>query len=93
MFNNHSAIDRSLHDIILSIPIGYSEVRYHTKTYSLTRSDFNNGKSFKVFAQELGGKDFISFNYYMMTASVTLKPCEMPMDKVVDFLKDHKTIS
>lgn len=76
----------TLHDIILNIPIGYSQVCYNNRKYSITRTDFNEGKSLKVFAEELGGTDFISFNYYITSKEAYLKPCEMPERKVLDFL-------
>ncbi|MEO1054202.1 MAG: peptide methionine sulfoxide reductase [Bacteroidota bacterium] len=75
-----------LHDIIMAIPIGYSEVSFEGKKYGLTRSDFNGGKSLKVYAEELGGTDFISFNYYITSKDTLLKPCEMPDEKVRHFL-------
>lgn len=75
---------------IQQIPLGYSEVVYQNKKYSLTRRNFNDGKSTKVFAQELGGKDFISFNWYWTAKGEQLKPCEMPTQKVLDFLKNYQ---
>jgi len=78
----------NLNSCITRIPKGYSEVLYKGKRYSVTRSDFNNGKSLKVFARELGGTGFISFNYYILTTGGALKPCEMPRQKVTDFLKN-----
>ena len=68
------------------IPQGYSTVFYRQKKYGVNRNDFNNGKSIKVFAEELGGNDFISLNYYITSSSERLKPCEMPSEKVIDFL-------
>ena len=44
---------------------GFSEVVYEGKRYGVTRTDFNQGKSIKIYAEELGGNDFISLNYYM----------------------------
>jgi hypothetical protein len=77
----------TLKDIILKIPQGYSEVTYQGRKYGLTRTDFNKGKSLKIFAEELGGADFISFNYYRTHQNDLLKPCEMPSEKVIDFLR------
>ncbi len=71
---------------ILLLPLGYSEVLYKNKKYGVTRADFNKGKSFKVYAEELGGSDFISLNYYITNSGEKLKPCEMPDKKVIDFL-------
>lgn len=76
----------SILEKIQQIPQGYSEVEYEGKKYGLSRSDFNRGKSIKVFAEELGGKDFISFNYYLTSGEHQLKPCEMPPEKVRHFL-------
>lgn len=74
---------------IQQLPLGYSEVQYEDKKYSVVRTNFNAGKSIKVFAEELGGTDFISFNFYSTSAAQHLKPCEMPEEKVVDFLKGY----
>ncbi len=70
------------------IPEGYSEGIYKEVKYSITKDVFNNGKSFKIYAKELQGNDFISLNYYITSNSELLKPCEMPKDKVVNFLKE-----
>lgn len=82
----------SLLDYIKLIPKGYSEVLYKQKKYGVTRTDFNSGRSIKVFAEELGGNDFISMNYYITNKSENLKPCEMPEQKVIDFLKNIELI-
>jgi peptide-methionine (S)-S-oxide reductase len=55
--------------------------------YGLRRTDFNDGRSTKVYAEELGRTDFISFNYYRTASAEYLKPCEMPEEKVLDFLR------
>lgn len=78
----------SLLKYIQLIPKGYSEVLYEQKKYGLTKTDYNNGKSIKVFAEELGGNDFISMNYYITSTSESLKPCEMPKQKVIHFMKN-----
>lgn len=77
---------------ITKLPVGYSIVRYHKKKYGVIRTDFNNGRSQKVFAQELGGKNFISLNYYITQKGERLKPCEMPVKKVIDFLNSYKIL-
>ena len=74
------------------IPNGYSEVLYQQKKYGVSRTDFNSGKSIKVYAKELGGNDFISMNYYITSTSESLKPCEMPKQKVIHFIKNIELI-
>lgn len=75
-----------------AIPLGYSEVRYQGKRYGLSRTDFNDGLSTKLFAEELGGTDFISCNFYITSQSQHLKPCEMPVKKVIDFLNHYEQL-
>ena len=79
-------IEEELHQIIIDLPEGYSETIIENKKYGISKKSFNKGKSYKVYAEELGGNDFISFNYYL-TSTPLLKPCEMPEQKVTDFLK------
>jgi len=67
---------------------GYSEVWIDSSKYGVSKKTFNDGKSIKVFAEELRGNDFISFNYYMTQANHMLKPCEMKKSKVIQFLED-----
>ena len=67
-------------------PEGYSEGVYKGKKYGITKNIFNKGRSFKLYAKELGGSDFISLNYYKTKEKELLKPCEMPEAKVVDFI-------
>jgi len=77
-------------EIINGISEGYSEVIYDSKKYSITKQSFNNSKSFKIFGQELQGNNFISLNYYVTSKKEFLKPCEMPEEKVIHFLKNIK---
>ena len=74
--------------IIQTIEEGYSEGLYNNSKYSITKQTFNNGKSYKIFAKALNGKDFISMNYYVTSQNEFLKPCEMPEEKVIHFLEN-----
>jgi len=73
-----------------SFPKGYSEVVYNHKKYGVTRTDFNRGKSIKLYAEELGGTDVISLNYYLTLREELLKPCEMSAQKVIHFLDNFE---
>lgn len=77
---------------IRELPLGYSEVKYQGKKYGVTRMDFNKGKSYKIYAEELGGTDFISANFYVTRTEEKLKPCEMPEQKVLHFLNHYQRI-
>jgi len=72
---------------IQSFPEGYTTVHFQGKTYGLTKETFNSGKSFKVYASELQGIDFISLNLYVTKKGILLKPCEMTAEKVISFLQ------
>ena len=78
---------------IRGFPNGYSVVLYRGRKYGVTRTDFNDGKSIKLYAEELGGNDFISLNYYITNQAERLKPCEMTPEKVIAFLNDAVLLS
>lgn len=80
-------------DLIDQIPEGYSEGMYQDRKYGISKKLFNSGKSQKIFAEELGGNDFISLNYYQTSERELLKPCEMPESKVIAFLSGLTLLS
>lgn len=81
-------MNSSVLNSIEKIPEGYSEGIYTDRKYGITKTIFNNGNSFKVYGEELGGNDFISLNYYITKEKNLIKPCEMPEQKVVHFLEN-----
>jgi hypothetical protein len=82
----------SILERIQNLPKGYSAVVFQNTKYGVTRTDFNSGKSIKVYAEELAGNNFISLNYYVTSNRVLLKPCEMEEQKVIQFLNNYKLI-
>ena len=77
---------------IQQLPLGYTEVCYENAKYGVTKSEFNNGNSYKIYAEELGGNNFISLNYYITSQNEILKPCEMPQEKVIHFLENYNSL-
>ncbi len=70
-----------------ALPEGYSEGRYQGRRYAATISLSSDGKRRKLYAEELGGRDHVSFNLFILeTGAPLLKPCEMPAEKVIDFV-------
>lgn len=69
-----------------ALPLGTHKGVSHGKRYVVSKSAFNDGKSWKLVAEELGGKDYISLNLYDLTSGARLYPCEMSTDKVIDFV-------
>ena len=78
---------------LTKIPLGHSYGSYQGKKYGISRSDFNKGKSVKIYAAELAGTDFVSLNVYFTSTETLLKPCEMPEEKVLDFLENVSIIN
>jgi len=77
---------------IKSLTDGSFDVTFNQKRYLLSKETHLNKKLIKLYAQELGGNDFISLNYYPNIKGGLLKPCEMPQEKVIDFILNLKPI-
>ncbi|MCK8479379.1 peptide methionine sulfoxide reductase [Psychroserpens algicola] len=77
---------------IQALPERYSEVIFQNTKYGVTRTNFNEGKSIKIYAEALSGNNVISFNYYITSNKQVLKPCEMPEEKVIQFLNNYQKI-
>ena len=70
-----------------ALPIGYSQGLFEGRRYGTTLNRSADGKRIKLFAEELGGDDHISFNLYRLRdQGARLKPCEMPKAKVIAFV-------
>lgn len=76
-------------ELLDALPIGTSCGTAHGKRYVTTRSLFNDGRSNKLVAEQLGGADYISLNFYDLTTGPALFPCEMPAEKVIAFLRSY----
>ena len=70
-------------------PQGYFTATFRGRRYGVSNTSHAGGRSFKLYAEELGGTDFVSLNLYMPeTGDPALRPCEMPVEKVVDFVRE-----
>lgn len=69
---------------------GAYHVLFNRRRYLFRKETLLGGKLIKCYAEELGGNDFISLNYY--TELELLKPCEMPEAKVVSFVLGAKPL-
>lgn len=79
-------MDTFLHALAL-IPSGYSKGVFVGARYGITVERLGDGRQVKLYAEELGGNNHISFNLYLpRSGKVLLKPCEMPANKVRDFV-------
>jgi len=68
------------------IPDGYSEGLYAGRRWRVEKTGHSGGRSLKLLAQELGGRDFVSLNLYHLAKGDLLKPCEMAEAKVRAFI-------
>jgi hypothetical protein len=78
--------DTEFYTNLLALPNGANDIRYLGKRYLLRKETLLEGKLIKVYAEELGGNDIVSGNYYPTMKGGMLKPCEMSDKKVIDFV-------
>ena len=71
---------------LLALPNGANNVYYQNKRYLLRKETLLDGRLIKIYAEELGGNDVVSGNYYPTLKDGMLKPCEMSDKKVLDFV-------
>ena len=72
---------------LVALPRGYFTARFDGRRYGVVNTPHAQGRSFKLFAEELGGPDRISLNIYAPAAGPpALRPCEMAADKVTAFV-------
>lgn len=72
---------------LAALPCGYSEGLLDGRRYGVTLSVSADKKCWKLFAEELGGNDHVSFNlYFLSSGAPLLKPCEMAEPKVIAFV-------
>jgi hypothetical protein len=74
------------HKRLQTLADGANYVKYNDKKYLLRKETLLDGKLIKVYAEELGGNDIVSGNYYNTIKDGVLKPCEMSDAKVIDFV-------
>lgn len=73
-----------------TIPCGTTTGQANDVRYTVTRSDYNQGRSTKLVAEALDGSDYISLNFYDLKQGGQLAPCEMTHKKVVDFVMAYQ---
>ena len=77
---------------LLTLPNGANDIYYRNRRYLLRKETLLDGKLLKIYAEELGGNDIVSGNYYPTIKDGTLKPCEMSDAKVIDFVLNAKVL-
>ncbi|WP_299503813.1 hypothetical protein [uncultured Roseobacter sp.] len=82
----HAGVEAAL----LALPTGVFRGQTGNRRYVVSKTLFNAGKSIKLVAEELGGDDYISLNFYRLNRGARLYPCEMSAKKVTDFVMTLK---
>jgi hypothetical protein len=80
-------LERDFESALAAIPSGYGEGVYEGLRYGVTVRKSRDGKRTSLFAGALAGGDIVSFNLYSLRSGErSLRPCEMPVQKVVAFV-------
>jgi hypothetical protein len=83
-------LEQDFESALAAIPNGYGEGLYKGLRYGVTVRKSRDGKRISLFARALAGGDLVSFNLYRLSSGeVSLRPCEMPVEKVVAFVQDY----
>ncbi|WP_337266887.1 hypothetical protein [Oryzifoliimicrobium ureilyticus] len=70
-----------------AIPHGYCEGSSRGGRWGASLKRSADGNRLSFFAEDLAGQDIVSFNLYRLSGGfLTLKPCEMSSDKVIEFV-------
>ena len=69
-----------------ALPAGTHIGKYQDVRYVFSKTRFANGKSWKLVAEQLDGPDYISLNLYALPDRTVIRPCEMSLSKVCDFI-------
>ena len=73
--------------LVARVPPGWTEVAYDGAPWGLTRTDHAQGGTTTLYAEQLGGRRFVSANVWHTRGGAVLRPCEMPAQDVLDFLQ------
>lgn len=78
-----------MRDRLAAWPPGWSVATFRGRRYGVSLASHAGGRSLKLYAEELGGTDVVSLNLYAPeTGDPTLRPCEMPIEKVLTFIRE-----
>lgn len=75
-------------DILDTLPVGGFRARALGRDWLMTRSLFAGGASEKLVGRSLDGANYVSLNLYRLASGPRLRPCEMPVAKVMAVLDD-----
>lgn len=77
--------------LIRAIPEGWSRTTIEGRSWAVTRTTRAGGKVITVDASLLGTPEQFGANVWLTTEGAILKPCEVPAEKVMTFLRAAAT--
>lgn len=80
-----------LDQLLARLPEGASEALLEGRRWATTKVTAAGGRAVRLYAEELGGTTYVSANAYVVGGQWQLKPCEMPEERVLTFLRGFST--
>jgi len=77
--------------LIRAIPEGWSRVTVDGRSWAVTRTTRAGGKAISLDAELLGSAERLGANVWVTSDGAVLRPCEVPEQKVVQFLRAAAT--
>lgn len=79
--------DEELDTLLTTIPEGWSRTEVAGRAWGVTRTTHAEGKVISLNAERLGDTEQLSANVWITSEGPILRPCEVPAEKVLQFLR------
>jgi peptide-methionine (S)-S-oxide reductase len=79
--------DQELDTLLRIIPEGWSRAEIAGQAWGVTRTTRAGGKVISVNAERLGDTEQLGANVWITSEGPVLRPCEVPAEKVMQFLR------
>ena len=76
-----------LEDLIRAVPEGWSRVDIDGRSWAMTRITRAGGRVISLDAELLGTSESLGANVWQTSSGAVLKPCEVPAERVMNFLR------
>lgn len=78
---------QELDALVGAIPEGWSRVQIAGQIWGVTRTTHAGGKVISVNAERLSDTEQLGANVWITSEGAVLRPCEVPEEKVMQFLR------
>lgn len=83
--------DQELDALIGAIPEGWSRAQIAGQSWGVTRTTRAGGRAISFDAERLGDTEQLGANVWITSEGAVLRPCEVPEEKVMQFLRAAAT--